>query len=354
MCFTTLFALDPTEAWPQWEKVIKIQFVTFLTLLVMQSRERINWLVAVITASIGFFAVKGGVFALLTGGEYRVWGPPGSFIEGNNEIGLAIIMVIPFMNYLRNLSAKRWVRQLVLAVMIFSGLAVLATYSRGALLAGSAMTLFLILKAPRRRMFIVGALVVIPVLLAFLPEQWYQRMDTIAEYKQDPSALGRINAWNFAYNLASDHPLVGGGFEAFQPDLFQQYAPNPLDVHDAHSIYFQMLGEHGFVGLFLFLLLAWLAWRMASSTIRKCRDNPDLMWARQLSAMTQVGLIGYWVGGAFLGLGYFDLYYHMICIIVLTHAVVTRELVETAADVVPKQPSEQQGREIVAGSQGTL
>ena len=67
--------------------------------------------------------------------------------------------------------------------------------------------------------------------------------------------MGRINTWTMAYNLANARPIVGGGFEMYTRRTFQEYAPNPEDVHSAHSIYFQMLGEHGYVGLCLFLTL---------------------------------------------------------------------------------------------------
>jgi hypothetical protein len=40
-------------------------------------------------------------------------------------------------------------------------------------------------------------------------------------------------------------------------------------------------------------------------------------WASDLAAMIQVSLIGYAVGGAFLGLAYFDLPYHLMIIVLL-------------------------------------
>jgi len=72
-----------------------------------------------------------------------------------------------------------------------------------------------------------------------MPDAWMQRMGTIKTYEQDGSAMGRINAWHFAFNLALDRPIVGGGFETFQPDLFLKYAPEPENYHDSHSIYFE-------------------------------------------------------------------------------------------------------------------
>lgn len=73
-------------------------------------------------------------------------------------------------------------------------------------------------------------------------------------YAQDSSALGRLNAWWMAFNLAKAN-FFGGGFAIYNAQTFALYAPDPTDIHAAHSIYFMVLGEHGFVGLALFLLL---------------------------------------------------------------------------------------------------
>lgn len=104
----------------------------------------------------------------------------------------------------------------------------------------------------------------------------------------------------------------------FQRPTFLQYAPNPNIVFDAHSIYFQVMGEHGFIGLGLFLLLGLLGWIRGQQVVKRCRNDPDRKWAADLAAMTQVSLIGYAVGGAFLGLAYFDLPYHIVIIMLLT------------------------------------
>ena len=149
-------------------------------------------------------------------------------------------------------------------------------------------------------------------------------MNTIETYQTDESALGRINSWHFAFNLAVDRPLVGGGFGAFNSRLFQIYAPNPDMFHDAHSIYFEILGEQGFVGLFLFLTMFGLAYYYGGRVVRATSNKPELMWAHNMASMTQVGLLGYASGGAFLGLGYFDLPYHFMAILVILKSIVDK------------------------------
>jgi probable O-glycosylation ligase (exosortase A-associated) len=138
--------------------------------------------------------------------------------------------------------------------------------------------------------------------------------------------MGRLNAWGFAINLAGERPLVGGGFRAFTPELFLKYAPTPTDFHDAHSIYFEVLGEQGYVGLMLYLMLALVSFRTCMRIRAKTAARAELAWANELASMIQVSLVGFAVGGAFLGLAYFDLPYSLMAIIALTNVCVDRAL----------------------------
>ncbi len=326
MNVTTVFALNSVGAYNEWNRSMKIQLMAILTLMVMRSRERINALVWVIALSIGFFGVKGGLFAIRTGGQWEVLGPPESFIYGNNEIGFALVMVLPLLRYLQMQLQKRWQVMAMSFAMLLCGLSILSTYSRGAFLAVAAMLAFLILRSRKRGLMIMVGVLAVPVMLSFMPEKWSERMGTIQTYEEDGSAMGRINAWWFAYNLAKDRPLIGGGYRAFTPRLFYRYAPIPEDHHDAHSIYFEVLGEQGFVGLALFLLLGLMAFSSCQWTIRHTRRREELRWAYDLGSMLQVSLLGYAMGGLFLGLAYFDLPYHLIGLAILVKLYVAREL----------------------------
>ena len=326
MTVTTVFAMNPVEAWPQWEKVIKIQLMVFITLMLIRDRDKLESLIWVIVVSLGYYGVKGGLFSILTGGQHLIWGPDGSFIAGNNEIGLALTMTLPLMRYLQLTTQNQRVSKGLIGAQALMAVAIIATYSRGALLAVSAMGFFLWMKAKNKALLGMVFLLALPILFAFMPDKWFARMETIQTYEQDRSAQGRINAWTFAYNLAADRPILGGGFEVFSRDIFLQtnYAPDPTNFHDAHSIYFEVLGEQGYVGLLLFLSIAILTWSKASHIMAQTVKEPDLQWAKELASMLQVSLVGYAVGGAFLGLGYFDLYYHLVAM-----TVVLARLVET-------------------------
>ena len=323
MTFSWLHGRDPADDYAQWDKVMKVYLMTFVGLALLHSKKHIFALAWVTAGSLTLLGKKGGVFTLLSGGNYRVWGPPGSFIEDNNEFALAMVMTIPLLRFLQlQLQSKLGRIGMTLAMMLCA-VAAIGTYSRGALLAISAMVLMLWWRGKSR--FLGGAVMLITGvgLLAFMPDIWTDRMSTISNYEEDRSSLGRISAWWNAWGIAKTY-VFGVGFNAARPELFAQFSPYPDYVHAAHSIYFQVLGNHGFVGLFLFVMIFVSTYRAAGHLRSLAKVHPDANWCDSLGGMCQVSLVGYAVGGAFLSLSYFDLPYNVMMLEVLATVWVKR------------------------------
>ncbi|MET0682013.1 MAG: putative O-glycosylation ligase, exosortase A system-associated, partial [Casimicrobiaceae bacterium] len=215
MVITTLNSLFPELAWEQFIKVSKILLMIFVTTMLINTPYRLKWLVWVIALSIGFYGVKGGIFTITTGGAFQVRGPAGTFIDGNNEIGLALAMTVPFLFYFSRHAPKKILRAGMLAAALLTAFAALGTQSRGALLGIGAMSVFLWLKSRSKIMTGIAIALFAVIMVPMLPEEWYARMSTIRSYEQDQSALGRLNAWGMAFNMAL-HRLTGGGFDSFQ------------------------------------------------------------------------------------------------------------------------------------------
>lgn len=325
--FTTLLAWNPEAAWVQWDKVMKILLFTYVTMILIYGREKIRWLLIITAGSIGFYGAKGGVFSLINGGQYKIWGPEGTFIDGNNEIGLAMIMVWPLAMLLARDPVK-WVRWPAQATVWLMPLSIVFTYSRGALLGMAAVCLPLWLRAKRK---VRLALLMIPVAafaVWFAPQELVDRAETIKTYEQDNSSMQRIQAWGVAWNVARAYPITGAGFNLdFTDDARWLSYANFLGewnnrARAAHSIYFQILGDHGFVGLFLFLGCLLGSMVALGRLRREARELPDCEWLADTAMALQLGLVGYAVAGAFLSLAYFDLFY----IYVAATAILQREL----------------------------
>jgi len=326
MCVTTVFAIgDPIMVRDRWIFVMKIHLMMLVTLMLLRGRKQIEILLAVVVGSVAFFGIKGGAWTIATGGGGRVWGPPGGMIEGNNELAVALTMLAPFLFYFYQTVKMRWLRLALAVSMVLIAFSVLGSQSRGAFVALTAMSIVLGLKSKHPVRACLLILFVGLLAVGFMPDSWSLRMDTIQDYTADSSAMSRLWTWITLWNLAVDHPIVGAGFGTDTLEVFARYAPTepPYDifagrVYVAHSIYVQVLSEHGFVGLFLYLMLGAAIWIQASRVAKRAQLDPEFRdWAPLLMRMTQVGLAGFAAGGAFLSLVHLDVTFYLMGAVIL-------------------------------------
>lgn len=339
MGVTSIFALNTFDlVLDRLILMAKIQVMLFATMMLLRGRTDIERLIWIVALSVGFYGFKGGVWTVLGGGGGRVWGPPGGFLEDNNSLAVGLVMIMPLFVYFYRTTKRRLLRWALSAGMVAIAFSILGSQSRGALLAVTAMAIFLGFKSRHSVRVTLGILILGAVGLAFMPDSWNKRMESVQSYENDNSAMSRIYTWQTLWNVALDRPLVGAGFRADNPDVFDRYAPrhrtNMFDdgtVYVAHSIYFQALGEHGFPGLVLYVLLGWVAWRKAAQLARRARGDPEFDdWVPVLMSMVQVSLVGFAVGGAFLSLMLCDLPYYVVCFVVLVDATMRERLRERA------------------------
>jgi putative inorganic carbon (HCO3(-)) transporter len=312
-------ALTPEHAWDQLIKIFKIQLITLVTMLLMNNFEKVNQLVWVIVFSIGFYSVKGGAFTVLTGGGYHVFGPDGSDIQENNSLAVAVLMIIPFMVYLNKFPPRPWVKK-IMPICIFLSLAsVIGSQSRGAILAIGAVAAFFWWKSGNK-VLTAGVFVLLTTFaLIFMPASWHERMASISNYQQDSSAMERINAWKYSFNVASAR-LTGGGLNSWTIANYYAYGVPTQQAFAAHSIYFSVLNDAGWPGLLVFLGLLLTMWRQLARVIRVTENHPDREEFNFLARMLQISILAFMSGGAFLSLAYFDLAWHLMAItIVMTN-----------------------------------
>ena len=354
MTISSIFSInEPEQVWNRWLFVAKINVMLLFTLMILRGRKEIEMLIWVIVASIGYFGVKGGLWTIIAGGTNHVYGPPGGMLLDNNAFAVGLIIILPLMYYLQQVASDRRIRWALLISMVLCVFSILGSQSRGGLLGLLAVVSMLGLKSkyPVRSLVVLSALVLIGV--AFMPDSWTQRMDTIQGYEGDSSAMSRLWTWTTLWNVAVARPFVGAGYGAENPMIFMNYAPigPQYEVFQgkawvAHSIYFQALGEHGFPGLFLYLALGLWIWFAAGSTARKAQLHPELAaWMPLLMRMVQTSLLGFAVGGAFLSLMNLDVPYYLMAFVVLAQLIL-RENVKKLSAVKNSHHNMSAGRQL--------
>ena len=316
--FTTTQSPLPDIAWSKFWFVTKIFIPFYFTWILINTREKLYYLISTIGASIGIVAVKGGIFAILTGFSHRVYGPPNTQFEDNNLFAVAMLIAIPLIlvweKGIQNALLKKGI--LISIPIIYA--ASLSSWSRGALLTMIALTFTLISNSKRKYLMVPLVIGGVFFVIPYLPEEWFGRMHTMESYEEDASAMQRIEAWTDGWNHALSHPFTGAGFDGWMH----------VTMRDWHSSYVEMLAEHGFIafGLWISLLLGSLI--NLTSLTRQTKGIEGLEWVGHYSLMTRTSIVCYMVGTAFLGLSYWDLIYHLIFIAVLIKKFALEELVK--------------------------
>jgi putative inorganic carbon (HCO3(-)) transporter len=307
MTFNSFFAYDPAWSWMFWDRTWRIFALGFVMAAMTTNRVRIDAVIWVAAISLMYYGVKGGIFTIQTGGTYKVYGPGSTIIGDNNQLALALLMSLPLIEYLRSTTTSKLMSGILIFSMIATTVAVLGSYSRGAYIAMAAIAVFAFLHARRRILYLIVSSVVIAVALHFMPKEFYDRVNTLNSVSTDGSFQGRVMAWQVAFRYATDHFPFGAGFYGPQlSGIFNRYFPG-AEGHAAHSIYFQVLGEHGFIGLILYLAIVFTSFKACWSIIRKTKRLKGA-WQQRLARMIQISLLAFFVGGAALSMAYYDLF----------------------------------------------
>jgi probable O-glycosylation ligase (exosortase A-associated) len=342
---TPVFVHHAGDTWYRWGYVSKVLLMTMVAAAIINSFERLRILVLVMAGCLGFFVAKSFPFILLTGGSARLYGPEFSMIADNNDFGLALNMTLPLFFYLAQTESRRWVRRLCGVLFVMTIPAIFFTYSRGAL-TGLIAILGLILLRSRQRLVLFPVIVFgVTVALLFAPAAWKHRMDPTRPDAIDGSARSRLNAWQYSWNLAQDYPVAGGGFGTFTNELFARYAPNIADIHGPHSIYFQVLAEHGFVGLALYLAVI----SSCFVTVHRLRKRARFYGDKVVLAYTDMfrfSLVGFLTSGLFLGRAYFDYFFSIVACLAVLEKLAQREWAEDAAEASEEMEPEPSGPEV--------
>ncbi|GHG71938.1 spore coat polysaccharide polymerase ExoJ [Comamonas sp. JC664] len=212
-----------------------------------------------------------------------------------NHMAMNLALVVPLAVAFVARKGSAWVWRL--ACLVAAGLAVagiVVSHSRGGFIGLSvAMALWAIREKRRIQSIVVGSIFVMG-LLVFAPQSFWQRNETVAEFHEDASAMGRVYAWQVASRISLDKPLLGVGAGSFRYAWPMYAPPEARRAYVAHNIFLDVIGELGWVGLAFFMVFAGGA---AGGAFEASRDKEIGWLARALSA----SVAGYLVCDLFSG-----------------------------------------------------
>jgi len=309
--------------WIIFSNVVKTILLCLLMPLFVFNRRRINIFVMLLAMGMCFHGFVDGLKFIASGGSHNATGI--AKFGDNNHYAALLLMAMPLLMYVFRFAKAKITRAATAGAFLITFLAVLATNSRGALLSAIAMGGWIIMMSKRRMAGILMALALGIMVPLMASDKWFERMDTIKSADQDQSFMGRVTAWKRASAIAVENPLLGGGYHAGQaPSIYEQFRYKPgllgfVETPDtgypaaSHSIYFEVLGDLGFLGLMLFLALMFSPFYNWIRIRRLAGKNPqELGWAIELSNLLSASMVVYLVGGAALSLAYYELPYYIV------------------------------------------
>ena len=277
----------------------------FVTAYLMDRRTRVDTL-AFVFAPVAMLLVArnlGRMMASRAGGLHAPF-----FMGDRNDLAWALLVIMPIIGVL--LVGRRNILTRLLALggiaAVIAG--VVFSQSRGGLIGLAAVVLYGWLFVTKRRVLGLVAVVLIgAAVFVMAPSGYFERMETVTTYEEDNSAQGRLEAWTRSIQMALDYPLgVGAG------NFPSSYGRHYIDLDstrisygarrwiNAHSIYFRVLGEYGFIGLTMLLWIIFGSIRaniVIGRVLRQHSDPPlDPMWP----ALVNMSIVGYAVAGTFL------------------------------------------------------
>lgn len=339
---STIFALVPDFAWERWRYVSKFFLMSLALLVLSQGRQRLQLYLLVVCLSIGYYGVRGGLQGL-RGDFSMVWGPEYSAITDNNTLALAELMILPLLLAFAKEARHLGLKWALYSLGLLNGISIILSYSRAAFLGLLGLGVLLWLRSERK--LLATALLLLSLVGArmSIPAEWYERISTIGSYREDPSAFSRVRGAFAAWNVAIERPWLGGGFGVHFDDLYTQHFPpvwcsvhQTLVYYEIHISPLQILADHGFIGLALFLGLVVSCFR----TLRTLRLHGDELaqasWIRRYATGLEGSLTVYLISGAFHPVAYFELFYDMVSAVILLKAAAADEYLRNVAeDLVP-------------------
>ena len=316
-----------SHVWTEWEYMFKSVVFFIFVVLIVKKKNHFDALMWACALSVSARASIDGLKVLFSGGGHVVTGISSTFND-NNLSALAVLMCLPMLFYLYTQYKQYPLFKLGLIGLILTNVIfVFGSDSRGGFLGLIVLAGYFFLKSDKKLPILFGMTVVAAIALNFVDQAWFERMDSIKEADQDGSFMGRVISWKLAVILALENPILGGGFDAaaYGPTwsgLVQNFnllsfisTPKPHTIHVAHSIYFQVIGDLGFVGFFLFIIILSKTHSIFTKSTKAFNDTD---WLKQFCTFMALSIVAFAVSGAALSAAYNEIFFTLIGLAIVT------------------------------------
>jgi probable O-glycosylation ligase (exosortase A-associated) len=326
---------DPERAWDFWGRLLKTILLFGFVLAIIENKLHVDFFLWCCVLSVGFFADLEALKYLASGGSHMIEGMYGHVLYDRNELSIAFLMTLPICVYLLQEYGKRskLLSMALLGTIALMLVAVIGTQSRGGFVVLVALGVYFYLKSERKGLLTVLLVLVVVGMAQLVTDEWVARIQTVNAADKDASFMGRVVAWKLSFILAMQHPFFGGGFKALETFrvwsmLSQDFGslpwfytgdavPDRDKVHAAHSVYFQLMGDHGFFGLGIYISFLVAGFLKARNIVKIARRHAVPDWIPRLATALQLTMFAFCLGGSSLSFAYFEMIYAVIGLLIV-------------------------------------
>lgn len=322
LCWITIttFNAEFQFAWIKFNYVFKTILFSLFIPFILNSRIKIDTFIAILVSSISFYTIALGMTTLAGGGGYGKvlfhMNTSNTGMAESSTMAMVAVLNIPLIIYLSQSSVfKHRIKYLPVTskLLIFASLlSVVGTAARTGLVGLLAYAGLIISRTKHKFRFASALILAVAIFIPFAPQQWLNRMETITSAEKDSSAYGRIVVWKWTIDYVNSRPIFGGGFLSHMANAGQLYKYIDEDINISHTqtgkayhnIFFEVLGEQGYVGLFIYLSIVWYTYKNTAK-LKKLNTPLDAEWLTSAATAIQDALILYCICGMFIGVAYY-------------------------------------------------
>jgi probable O-glycosylation ligase (exosortase A-associated) len=326
MTLSLNWAVHQTAAWFSWEYAIKALIFALILPWFLKNRVSVEAMVWTLVLCVTLHAAPYGLKFVFGGGGY---GQSLGLISNNSNyaesstLAMLSISVMPLILFLMRhqsvFTNQKLVKLAGITGILLLVVSMAGTYARTGLVCLAALIVLLVMQSGQRLLKGLVGLVSLLMVYIVAPDRWFERMLTIDD-TDNISSMGRVAVWKWTLEYVSQHPF-GGSFGVWRSSQSRLVLTDGSELVDQarafHSIYFEVLGSLGYLGLALYMAVFISALIALNRILKIARaaSSPDL-WVQDLSRSLFQAVLIYLVGGVFIGVAFQSYPLYLISIII--------------------------------------
>ncbi len=315
---TTIYSEFQLSAWFKHDYSIKTIFFAFFIPFVINTRLKLETFIMILISCIGYFAMVGGMktmFGMTGYGMQLIDTRVGnSGITESSSLSMVMAFTLPFIYFLLKHSIfvkkNKLFKPILIALALACVLTLIGTHARTGLVGLFILFVLIFWRSKHKAKILLFSGVLVLTTIPFISQDWLNRMNTIGTASEDSSAYGRVIVWRWTLDYVKERPIMGGGFMSYQANAGVLHLYNETEVnvnyHNKsgkafHNMLFEVLGEHGYVGLLLYLMMIFLTWRIG---LQALKHSPEDTWVADLMQTNNRALLVYCACGMFIAVAF--------------------------------------------------